>query len=230
MVDAADAPSPGDRVELGNEVVAVERATVERHGHAVLEADLDDGRRRRAPLAVRRPLEDLVGRLGPRILEDAGTRCCGPRGSRRRSTGMPWLTGNLDAVRGGVLELLGTSHVPVTNRRDDSQLRRERTDGDVEAHLVVALAGAAVRHRGGTLLARDIDEQLGDQRARQRGRERIDALVQRARGERRKAERSMKTRRASATWAPPRRSPARAAATASTSFYSPRSAVRVMTS
>ena len=96
---------------------------------------------------------------------------------------------DLDAVLRRVLELVGPSHVPVADGRDHAQLRRERADGDVEAHLVVALAGAAVRDRDRAFLARDVDEQLGDERTRERGGERIHALVQRAGGERRKAER-----------------------------------------
>jgi len=52
-------------------------------------------------------------------------------------------------------------------------------DGDVEADLVVALAGAAVGDRVGALAPRHLHQQLGDERARQRGRERIRALVHR---------------------------------------------------
>ena len=99
------------------------------------------------------------------------------------------VTGHLDAVPAGVLELLRAPHVPVAHRRDHAKLGGERADGDVETHLVVALAGAAVRHRDRALLAGHVDEQLGDERARQRGGERIDALVERPGRKGRKAER-----------------------------------------
>ena len=51
-------------------------------------------------------------------------------------------------------------------------------DGDVEADLVVALAGAAVGDRVGALLLGDLDEQLGDERPREGGGQRVDALVE----------------------------------------------------
>ncbi len=52
-------------------------------------------------------------------------------------------------------------------------------DGDVEADLVVALAGAAVGDRVGALAASDLDEELGDQRPGEGGGERVGALVER---------------------------------------------------
>ncbi len=50
---------------------------------------------------------------------------------------------------------------------------------DVEADLVVALAGAAVGDRVGALALGDLDEELRDQRPGERRRQRIGALVQR---------------------------------------------------
>ncbi len=51
--------------------------------------------------------------------------------------------------------------------------------GDVEADLVVALAGAAVGDRVGALALGDLDQELGDERAGERGGQRVGALVQR---------------------------------------------------
>ena len=59
-----------------------------------------------------------------------------------------------------------------------SSLRVEGMDGDVEADLVVALAGAAMGHRVGALAVGDLDEQLGDERPGQGGGQRVDALVE----------------------------------------------------
>ena len=50
--------------------------------------------------------------------------------------------------------------------------------GDVEADLVVALAGAAVGDGVGAFLVGDLDEELGDQRPGHGRRERVDALVE----------------------------------------------------
>ena len=52
---------------------------------------------------------------------------------------------------------------------------------DVEADLVVALAGAAVGDRVGALALGDLDEQLRDERPGERGGQRIGALVERVR-------------------------------------------------
>jgi hypothetical protein len=55
----------------------------------------------------------------------------------------------------------------------------------LEAHLVVALAGRAVAHRVGPGLGRDLDLALGDQRARDRRTQQVHPLVQRVRPEHR---------------------------------------------
>ena len=69
------------------------------------------------------------------------------------------------------------SHSPLAHGRDDLELGVERADAGLKAHLVVALAGAAVRDVLGAVLVRDVHEVLGDQRAGQRGKQRVDALV-----------------------------------------------------
>ena len=78
---------------------------------------------------------------------------------------------------GGELDLLVAGHLPFAHRGDDLQVGGERLEGDVEADLVVALAGAAVGDGLGLVLAGGIDHQLGDERPAQRGGQRILALV-----------------------------------------------------
>ncbi len=68
-------------------------------------------------------------------------------------------------------------HLPLAHRGDDLQIGGERLEGDVEADLVVALAGAAVGDGLGLVLVGGIDHELGDERPAQRGRQRILALV-----------------------------------------------------
>src|ERR1019366_7230614 len=70
--------------------------------------------------------------------------------------------------------------VPHAPRRDDGKIWRERHVGELEAHLVVPLAGAAVRERVGADLARDFDLLLRDERARHRGAEQVLPVVDRA--------------------------------------------------
>ena len=72
-----------------------------------------------------------------------------------------------DVVLARVGDLLVAAHLPVADRRDDLQLGRQRRDRAVDAHLVVALAGAAVGDRVAAGLARDVDGDLGDQRPAQ---------------------------------------------------------------
>ena len=62
-------------------------------------------------------------------------------------------------------------------RRDHFQFRRQAGEGQLEAHLVVALAGGAVADRVGAFGARDLDLLLRDHRARDRSAEQVVALI-----------------------------------------------------
>ncbi len=88
----------------------------------------------------------------------------------------------------GVPNLIVAGHAPLTHGGDDLQIGRQRLDRHVEADLVIALAGTAMGDVAGALLVRVVDQDLGDQRASQRGRERVHVLVQRASLERRNGE------------------------------------------
>src|ERR1700676_1116790 len=157
VVDATDPARTRGRVELSDQAIALEPAPVDGHRHAALEPDLHD---HAGGVLARRPLVDVIGGFDPRVLEDAGLDAATPQVRVHRAWGKSG-DRDLDAVCGGVLELLRTPQIPVPDRRDHAQLGRKRTDGDVETHLVVALAGAPVRHRGRALLAGHVDEQLG---------------------------------------------------------------------
>ena len=63
-------------------------------------------------------------------------------------------------------------------------MRRQRLVGQLEADLVVALAGAAVGDRVGAFEERDLDLVLGDDRPRHRGAEEVLPLVDRPGAER----------------------------------------------
>ena len=87
----------------------------------------------------------------------------------------------------GVVEaVLARLQGPLAPWHDDLELRSERLVRVLEAHLVVALAGAAVRHSRSALVQRDLHLILRDDRPRQRGPEQILVLVHRARLHRRK--------------------------------------------
>ncbi len=74
---------------------------------------------------------------------------------------------------------LARAEVPFAPGRDHGDVGLERVVGELEAHLVVALAGRAVRDRVGADLLGDLDLLLGDQRPRDRGAEQILALIER---------------------------------------------------
>ena len=80
----------------------------------------------------------------------------------------------------GVGDLLVARHVPLARRGYDLDLRGEGRGRHVEAHLVVALAGAPVGDGEGLLFEGDAHEVLGDEGPSEGRGERVDALVERA--------------------------------------------------
>jgi len=64
------------------------------------------------------------------------------------------------------------------------QQRVERPHRKLDAHLVVPFSGATVSHRIGREALRRFHQERRNERARKRGRERIDTLIQRIRVER----------------------------------------------
>ncbi len=74
-------------------------------------------------------------------------------------------------------ELLARAQVPFAPGRDDGHVGLQRIIAELEAHLVVALAGGAVDDRVGADLFGDLDLLLGDQRPGDGGAEQIVALV-----------------------------------------------------
>jgi len=74
---------------------------------------------------------------------------------------------------------------PLAPRRDDGQLRPEGLGGKLEAHLVIALARAAVGQGVRADFLGEFHLPLGQQRARKRSAQQIFMLVDRAGAERR---------------------------------------------
>ena len=80
---------------------------------------------------------------------------------------MPWRWGPRCYASARTRSPVARQPHPDPHGRDHLERRVERMHGDVEADLVVALAGAAVGDRFGTFLVGHLDEELGDQRPRQ---------------------------------------------------------------
>ena len=71
--------------------------------------------------------------------------------------------------------------VPLAPWRDDFDVRLKRVIGQLEAHLVVALAGRAVRDSVGAFFSRDLDLVLCDHRAGEGSAHQVHAFVNRIR-------------------------------------------------
>ena len=80
---------------------------------------------------------------------------------------------------------LAALEVPLPPGRDHPDVRLQRVVAQLEAHLVVALAGRAVTDRIGADLPRNVDLGLGDQRPGDGGAEEILALIDRVGAEHR---------------------------------------------
>ncbi len=80
---------------------------------------------------------------------------------------------------------VAAGQVPLAPGGDDLDVGIERVVAELEAHLVVALAGGAVGDGVGADLAGDLDLALRDQRPGDRGAEQVDPLVERVGAEHR---------------------------------------------
>ncbi len=161
---------------------------VHRHRVARLVLDLHVDRHVGSGLRGVGEQEHLGRRLVPRVLEDAA------------------LEGDVEEVAvGGVRALRGHRHrdvvppgevhqrgarvqIPLPPRGDHGQVRPERRVGQLEAHLVVALAGGPVAHRVRPFLPRHFHLGLGDEGPRDRGPHQVRALVHRVGPEHREHE------------------------------------------
>jgi hypothetical protein len=148
VVDDADAVAGADLADPLDQRRQLQALAVQRDRQAALELELD-------------PLR-LVGRQPRGGVTSWKTSSSGawPRSSiQRPSDERPHRLSSIeyghdlhaaldrDPVLARVGDLLLAAHRPLAHRRDHLQLGRERRDRAVDADLVVALAGAAVRDR-----------------------------------------------------------------------------------
>ena len=160
---------------------------VERDRPALLELDLDVLALVGCVLGVDGHLVGVLGRRLPRVFEDAALVGAAPEvlvdrvgtllGQRHRHV-----------VPGAEVEQLAAAHVPGARRGEALEVRVLALDADLDADLVVALAGAAVGDGVGAVPVRRLDELLGDQRPRQRRDQRVLVFVERVGHQRRQHE------------------------------------------
>ncbi len=156
------------------------RHAVDALGDAALKVDGDLLRLVGRSLRADRPLVHGLFRLVPGVLQQAALVAQVPQVA---VAAVDRLLGGGDGhiVLGGVVQgVLAAADGPLAPRGDDAQPRVERHDGQLEAHLVVALAGAAVRDGVSALQLGDLDHALGDQRPGDAGAQQVLALVDRA--------------------------------------------------
>ena len=164
-VQQADAVGPAQLVELADDVAGLHLLAVHRHGPALLKVDGH--------------ISSLVGGHGGghAHLQEAGLVVLGLIGGVLQVQalvgqvpqvlilGVVGLPADLQrhVVGLGVGDLLFSAlDVPLPPGGDDGHLRGKALDGQLEPHLVVALAGAAVADGVGALGLGDLHQTLGD--------------------------------------------------------------------
>ena len=176
-IDAAVAVGAGDIVHGVDDVEEAHRSAVKRTGNALIELDFHVGGLvgRAGRIARHRP--NIRRRLAPGILQHAALDGPAPqvvvdgiglvgRGLHRHAMGRR------------PLDFVGpAAEIPVAHRGDNGERRIQHEHRGLEAHLVVALARAAMGHVLGAELMGHRHEVLGDERPRERAHERVLVLV-----------------------------------------------------
>ena len=180
VVEDPDAVLTGDLRDMLDQVDHPHGDTIDRNGESVLEADREiDGAVGRV-LGKRHELEDVVRCCLADVLDDAAFAGAAPEVVVDRVRPLD-ARADRDTVFDRVGDLLVAAHLPLTNRRDDLQLRGKRLDGRLDPDLVVALAGAAMGDGVAAVRAGDVAGDLREKRPAERRKERIGPLVARVR-------------------------------------------------
>ena len=170
-VQQADAVGPADLVELEDDVLDAHGLAVEGRGHALLEIERDICRRIRRVQRGDAHLQEaglFIERLVARVLQVEALVAQVPEvlvlGVVRLAV---YLQRHVVRLGVGYLLLAGL-YVPLAPGGDDGQLGREVLERELKAHLVVALARAAVADGVRALGDGYLRQALGDGRAGQR--------------------------------------------------------------
>ena len=179
-VDAPDAVRTGQRPRPPDQRHQVERLAVDRHRQSGLEGDRHLLRRGQRPVGGGGQREDVLGRRRPGILQRPGLDGAPPQVVVDRVR-LAAPHRHMDPVLLGIRDLLAAGHAPVADRGQHRHVGGKRRHRRLEAHLVVPLAGAAVRDGARASLPRHRHQMTGDQRPRERRHQRVAALVEGAR-------------------------------------------------
>ena len=168
--------SAAELVERGEEFHGTHGLAVNGYRHSLLKAEIDVMRFVGGHFRGDGEIEHLLLRLGPGVFEDiafvahvpdVAVAAVGRLGS-----------GEGDVVFLGVGQgVLPRTDVPFAPGGDDAEQRVQRLDSELETHLVVAFASAAVGHSASPFLLGNLDHVLGGDGARKGGAEQVLALV-----------------------------------------------------
>ena len=187
QVQAANAIVVAELVELGEQGGRRHRHAVDGDRIARLEVHGEDAGLVRRVLRRQRAHVDELRRLDGGVLQHLALggrvqKVC--VNAERRLAAL--VLGNRDLVLLREVEQgFAAFEVPFAPGRHDADIGLQGVVGDLEADLVVALAGGAVGDGVGAGLARNLDLLLGDQRARDRGAQQVLALIDRVGAEHR---------------------------------------------
>ena len=190
QIEPADAVFPPTSLSRVSNAAGDSASPLTETGSPLLEADGDDLGRVRSLLGVDGALVDVVGRdLGGILEHPCLPRRCAAGWHRPKGGFAAFVLGDGDLVEFGVFDQLRAAlQVPFAPGRDHPDRRVEGIGGELEPHLIVALAGGAVGNRVSPALPGDFDQTLGDQGTGDGGAEQVLALVNRVGAEHRKHE------------------------------------------
>ncbi len=185
QIHAPDAVRPADGVQPLDEFGRAQAFSIDGNRRAALELDFDILRLIRRVFGRGGNLVHALFRLVPGVFQQAALVRKMPQ---VRIAAVNGFDGSRDwhVVFGGVGNgILARANLPFAPGGDDFQARVECHHGQFEAHLVVPLAGRAVRHRVRADLVSHIHQMLGNQRAGNRCPQQIFMLIHRTRFEHR---------------------------------------------
>ena len=180
QIETADAVVVAVLVQGGQQGGRRHGFAIDRDGVALLEADGDDRGDVRGVFRRQGALVDEFGGLDRRVLQHLALAGRVQKVGVDAERGLAALVlGDRDLVLlGEVQQVFAALELPFTPGRDDADVGLQRVVAELEADLVVALAGGTVTDGVGADHAGDLDLAFGDQRPRDRGAEQILALVQ----------------------------------------------------
>ena len=179
QIEPADAVVAGHLVQVEHHLRRAHRHAIDAHDVTATVTEFDVGGLVGRLLGRHGPAPHVLARLPVGVFEAAAlVGDVKEVGVHRVGGFLAALHLDGDAVGLAVVEQrLAGGEVPLAPRRDHFHAGHERVSAELEADLVVALAGGAVGDGIRAALAGDLDEALGDQRAGDGGAKQVLALV-----------------------------------------------------